>query len=165
MWLFGFSVAKAGEHVMYSDALTSFGFALDAECKNNPSTSLLEALASVRPKRDKPMDLTTLNCATLGSAPCRVGAVRSGEREYHHDVAFGFSVGQSGGHLFDTGRRDELRRRAAKALRATSQRQLVRRPCGPDRETRVLSDGPMSRRPTRWAASRTTIRMGPTVLI
>ena len=41
MWLFGYSVAKAGEHVMYGDALTSFGFALDAECKSNPTASLL----------------------------------------------------------------------------------------------------------------------------
>src|SRR5450755_1482264 len=63
MWLFGYSVAKLGEHVMYGDALSAFGFALDAECKNNPSTSLLEALSSIRPKRDKPMDLTTLTCA------------------------------------------------------------------------------------------------------
>ena len=30
MWLFGYSVGLAGEHVMYGDALTSFGFALDA---------------------------------------------------------------------------------------------------------------------------------------
>src|SRR5271165_3054315 len=67
MWLFGYSVAKSGEHVMYGDALTSFGFALDAECKDNPSTSLLEALSSIRPKRDKPMDLTTLTCATFES--------------------------------------------------------------------------------------------------
>ena len=55
MWLFGYSVGKAGEHVMYGDALTSFGFALDAECRNNPNTSLLQALGTVRPKRDKPM--------------------------------------------------------------------------------------------------------------
>src|ERR1700739_1370184 len=48
MWLFGFSVAKAGDHVMYGDALASFGFALDAECKNNPSTSLRQAVASGR---------------------------------------------------------------------------------------------------------------------
>jgi hypothetical protein len=102
MWLFGFSVAKAGEHVMYSDALTSFGFALDAECKNNPSTSLLEALASVRPKRDKPMDLTTLNCATWEA---RHQQSAQSDPESANTIMmwlFGFSVGQSGGHLFDT---------------------------------------------------------------
>ena len=43
MWLFGYSVGAKGEHHMYGDALMSFGFALDAECKNNPSVSLLEA--------------------------------------------------------------------------------------------------------------------------
>jgi hypothetical protein len=81
---------------MYGDALTSFGFALDAECKNNPSTSLLQALATVRPKRDKPMDLMTLNCDLRGAAR-RVDAERSPEREHHHDVAvrlFGRAVRQ-----------------------------------------------------------------------
>jgi len=102
MWLFGFSVAKAGEHVMYGDALTSFGFALDAECRNNPSTSLLEALTSVRPKRDKPMDLTALNCAnwearhqqSMQSDPDSANTIMM--------WLFGFSVGQSGSHLFDS---------------------------------------------------------------
>jgi hypothetical protein len=101
MWLFGFSVAKAGEHVMYGDALTSFGFALDAECKNSPSTSLLAALTSVRPKRDKPMDLTTLNCATWEA---RHQQSAQSDPESANTIMmwlFGFSVGQSGGHLFD----------------------------------------------------------------
>jgi HdeA/HdeB family len=101
MWLFGYSVAKQGEHVMYSDALTSFGFALDAECKNNPSTSLLEALSSIRPKRDKPMDLTTLNCATFET---RHAATESTDPDSANTVMmwlFGYSVGQSGSHLFD----------------------------------------------------------------
>jgi hypothetical protein len=102
MWLFGFSVAKAGEHVMYGDALTSFGFALDAECRNNPSTSLLEALTTVRPKRDKPMDLTTLNCA---SWEARHQQSAQSDPESANTIMmwlFGFSVGQAGGHLFDT---------------------------------------------------------------
>src|SRR3981081_2878385 len=47
MWLFGYSVAKAGAHVMYSDALAPFGFALDNECKSNPAETLLDALAIV----------------------------------------------------------------------------------------------------------------------
>jgi hypothetical protein len=102
MWLLGFSVAKAGEHIMYGDALTSFGFALDAECKNNPSTSLLEALASVRPKRDKPMDLTTLNCAAWEARHRQ--SVESDPESANTIMMwlFGFSVGRSGGHLFDT---------------------------------------------------------------
>ena len=66
MWLFGFSVAKSGEHVMYGDSLTAFGFALDSECKSNPTESLLEAVTTVKSKRQNPMDLTLLKCATFG---------------------------------------------------------------------------------------------------
>ncbi len=62
MWLLGYSVAKSGAHVMYSDALASFGFALDAECVDHPHSSLLEAILRVKPRNDKPMDLATLNC-------------------------------------------------------------------------------------------------------
>jgi HdeA/HdeB family len=101
MWLFGYSVGLAGEHVMYGDALTSFGFALDAECKNNPTTSLLQALRFVRPKRDKPMDLMTLNCKTfearhadsLQSDPASANTIMM--------WLFGYSVAQSGSHIFD----------------------------------------------------------------
>jgi hypothetical protein len=101
MWLFGYSVARLGEHVMYGDALSAFGFALDAECKNNPSTSLLEALSSIRPKRDKPMDLTTLTCATFESR--HVDTARKDPESANTIMMwlFGYSVGQSGSHLFD----------------------------------------------------------------
>jgi hypothetical protein len=101
MWLFGYSVAKLGEHIMYGDALSAFGFALDAECKANPSTSLLEALNSIRPKRDKPMDLTTLTCATFESR--HVDTARKDPESANTIMMwlFGYSVGQSGSHLFD----------------------------------------------------------------
>ena len=101
MWLFGYSVGKAGEHVMYGDALTSFGFALDAECRNNPSTSLLQALAAVRPKRDKPMDLMTLNCKDFES---RHTASMQNDAPSANTIMmwlFGYSVAQSGSHVFD----------------------------------------------------------------
>jgi len=101
MWLFGYSVAKSGEHVMYGDALTSFGFALDAECKNNPSTSLLEAVTSIRPKRDKPMDLTTLSCATFESRHVELTRTDPESADTIMMWLFGYSVGQSGSHLFD----------------------------------------------------------------
>lgn len=101
MWLFGYAVAKAGDHVMYGDALTSFGFGLDIECKNQPSLSLLEAIGNVTPKRDKPMDLNTLTCATFE-------ARHADSRKNDPDSAatimmwlYGFSVGKSGSHLFD----------------------------------------------------------------
>jgi hypothetical protein len=103
MWLFGFSVAKAGEHVMYGDALTSFGFALDAECKNNPSTSLLEAVTAVRPNRDKPMDLATLNCAAWETRHAQSAQTDPESANTIMMWLYGFSVGRSGGHLFDTG--------------------------------------------------------------
>jgi hypothetical protein len=101
MWLFGYSIGKAGEHVMYGDALTSFGFALDAECRNNPSTSLLQALATVRPKRDKPMDLMTLNCQDFESR--HAGSMQSDASSANTIMMwlFGYSVAQSGSHVFD----------------------------------------------------------------
>jgi hypothetical protein len=101
MWLFGYSVGKAGEHVMYGDALTSFGFALDAECRNNPSTSLLHALATVRPKRDKPMDLMTLNCQDFESRHAESMQSDASSANTIMMWLFGYSVAQSGSHVFD----------------------------------------------------------------
>lgn len=102
MWLFGFSVAKAGEHVMYGDALASFGFALDAECKSNPGANLLQAVAVVRPKRDKPMDLASLNCATFESRHAESAKTDADSAKTIMMWLFGFSVGLSGNHVFDT---------------------------------------------------------------
>jgi HdeA/HdeB family len=104
MWLFGYSVGKAGEHVMYGDALTSFGFALDAECRNNPSTSLLQALAAVRPKRDRPMDLMTLNCKEFESRHATSMQSDASSANTIMMWLFGYSVAQSGSHVFDASR-------------------------------------------------------------
>ena len=101
MWLLGYSIGKAGEHVMYGDALTSFGFALDAECRNNPSTSLLQALAAVRPKRDKPMDLMTLNCKDFESRHAESMQSDASSANTIMMWLFGYSVAQSGSHVFD----------------------------------------------------------------
>jgi HdeA/HdeB family len=101
MWLFGYSVGKAGEHVMYGDALTSFGFALDAECRNNPSSSLLQALTSVRPKRDKPMDLMTLNCKDFESRHAQSMQSDASSANTIMMWLFGYSVAQSGSHVLD----------------------------------------------------------------
>jgi hypothetical protein len=103
MWLFGFSVAKAGEHVMYGDSLTAFGFALDAECKDNPTTSLLEAVTAIKSKRDNPMDLTRLDCATFETR--HVGLRKSDPQSANTLTMwlFGYSVGISGSHIFDAG--------------------------------------------------------------
>jgi hypothetical protein len=101
MWLFGFSVAKSGERVMYGDSLTSFGFALDAKCKNSPSTTLLEAVSSVKSKRENPMDLTRLDCATFET---RHLALRKSDPESATTLTmwlFGYAVGVSGSGQFD----------------------------------------------------------------
>ena len=101
MWLFGYSVGLAGEHVMYGDALTSFGFALDAQCKNNPSTSLLQALATVRPKRDKPMDLMTLNCKDFEARHTESMQSDLASANTIMMWLFGYSVARSGSHILD----------------------------------------------------------------
>jgi hypothetical protein len=107
MWLFGYSVGKSGAHVMYGDALAGFGFALDAECKNNPTMSLLDALATIKPDNKKPMDLTGLECETFAS---RHLELLQSDRESADTIMmwlFGFAVAKTGSHLFDsTGLKD-----------------------------------------------------------
>jgi hypothetical protein len=101
MWLFGYSVAKSGAHVMYGDALASFGFALDAECKDNPAESLLEALSAVKPNTKNPMDLTELECQTFAAR--HLDLVKS-DLESANTIMmwlYGFAVAKAGGHLFD----------------------------------------------------------------
>lgn len=96
MWLFGFSVAKSGERVMYGDALTAFGFALDAECKNNPTATLLEAVNSVKSKRENPMDLTRLDCATFEARHLSVQKSDPQSAATLTMWLFGYAVGISG---------------------------------------------------------------------
>jgi hypothetical protein len=101
MWLFGFSVAKSGERIMYGDSLTAFGFALDAKCKSSPATTLLEAVNSVRSKRENPMDLTRLDCATFET---RHLALRKSDPESATTLTmwlYGYAVGVSGSRQFD----------------------------------------------------------------
>ena len=101
MWLFGYSVGKSGAHVMYGDALAGFGFALDAECKNNPTESLLDALAKIKPDNKNPMDLNGLECQTFAS---RHLELQQSDRESADTIMmwlFGFAVAKSGSHLFD----------------------------------------------------------------
>ena len=103
MWLFGYSVAKSGAHVMYGDALAAFGFALDAECKNNPGERLLDALAKIKPDNKNPMDLTTLPCATFAA---RHTDLKSSDPESAGTIMMwllGFEVAKSGGHSYDPG--------------------------------------------------------------
>jgi HdeA/HdeB family len=101
MWLFGYSVGKSGAHVMYGDALAGFGFALDAECKNNPTESLLDALAKIKPDNKNPMDLSGLECQTFAA---RHVELQKSDRESADTIMmwlFGFAVAKSGGRVFD----------------------------------------------------------------
>src|SRR6202166_26838 len=101
MWLFGYSVAKSGAHVMYPEALAPFGFALDNECKSNPAESLLDALAVVKPDPKNPMNLATLDCAAF--APRHVELARTDPESATTIMMwlFGFSVARSGSHIFN----------------------------------------------------------------
>jgi len=104
MWLFGYAVGMTGAHVMYGDALTSFGFALDAQCKNNPSTSLLQALGAVQPKRDKPMDLTVLNCKDFETRHAESMQSDASSANTIMMWLLGYSVARSGSHILDAGK-------------------------------------------------------------
>jgi hypothetical protein len=101
MWLFGYAVGKSGAKVMYGNALTAFGFALDAECKNNPNESLLDAISAVKPDSRNPMDLTTLDCATFSKRHLDLKRTDPDGALTIMNWLFGFSVARSGSHLFD----------------------------------------------------------------
>jgi|SRR5271170_7290865 len=101
MWLFGYSVAKSGAHVMYPDALAPFGFALDNECKSNPVESLLDALGVVKPEPKNPMNLATLECATFASRHVELARTDPESANTIMMWLFGFSIARSGSHLFD----------------------------------------------------------------
>jgi hypothetical protein len=101
MWLFGYSVAKSGARVMYPEALTAFGFALDGECKSNPAESVLDALAFVKPEPKNPLDLTNLECSTF--APRHIELARTDPESATTIMMwlFGFSTAKSGSRIFD----------------------------------------------------------------
>jgi hypothetical protein len=106
MWLLGYSVGKSGGHVMYGEALAPFGFSLDAECRNNPIESLLDALAAVKPNSKNPMDLSTLECATFAARHVELARKDTESANTIMMWLFGFSVGSNGSHIFDAGERD-----------------------------------------------------------
>jgi hypothetical protein len=101
MWLFGYSVAKSGAHVMYSDALAPFGFALDNECKSNPAESMLDALSIVKPETKNPMDLANVECSSFASRHAEFARSDTESANTIMMWLFGFSVAKSGSHVFD----------------------------------------------------------------
>jgi HdeA/HdeB family len=108
MWLFGFSVAKSGERAMFGDSLTAFGFALDTECKNNPTSTLLEAVTTVKSKRSNPMDLVGLDCATFETRHVNLSKSDPESANTLTMWLFGYSVGLSGGHVLDADSLDKF---------------------------------------------------------
>jgi hypothetical protein len=102
MWLFGYSVANSGAHVMYGDALASFGFALDAECKNNPSESLLKAISAVRMDTKNPMDLNSVECATWEARHLDMAKSDAESADTIMMWLFGFAVAKSSSHIYDS---------------------------------------------------------------
>jgi hypothetical protein len=101
MWLFGYSIAKSGAHVMYSDALAPFGFALDNECKSNPAESMLNALASVKPDTKNPMDLANVECGSFASRHAEFARSDTESANTIMMWLLGFSTAKSGSHNFD----------------------------------------------------------------
>jgi HdeA/HdeB family len=113
MWLFGYSVAKSGARVLYSDGLSPFGFALDNECKSNPAESMLEALAIVKPETKNPMDLANVDCGSFASKHAEFARSDTDSATTIMMWLFGFSVARSGSHIFDA---DSLQSFAAALL-------------------------------------------------
>lgn len=124
MWLFGYSVAKTGAHVMYGDALSSFGFALDAICKSNPNESLQDALAAVKHDEKNPMDLTTLDCGVFLQ---RHEEMLKGDKVSAATIMmwlFGFSVAKAGSHILDADRLGAFETKFTGECRARPERSL-----------------------------------------
>ena len=101
MWLFGYSVAKSGGHIMYSEALAPFGFALDNECKSNPGEVMLEALTIVKPETKDPLDLANVECGSFASRHAEFARSDTESANTIMMWLFGFSVARSGSHIFD----------------------------------------------------------------
>ncbi len=101
MWLFGYAIGKSGDHIMYGDALSSFGFGLDAQCKGNPNQVLVEALVAVKPANRNPMDLSSLTCATFVARHTDMAKSDGESADTIMMWLFGFAVAKAGGRVFD----------------------------------------------------------------
>jgi hypothetical protein len=102
MWLFGFAVGRAGDHSIYSNGLQTFGSALDADCRNRPTASLLDAVGSINPANANPMDLKELDCATFETRQADLSRTDADSARTIMMFLYGFSIGKSGGRVLDT---------------------------------------------------------------
>jgi hypothetical protein len=105
MWLFGYAVAKSGKHVLYTDALPPFGFALDDECKSNPAESMLDALAIVKPESKNAMDLANVECGPFATRHTQFARSDPESAKSIMMWLFGFTEATSGGRIFDASTR------------------------------------------------------------
>jgi hypothetical protein len=148
MWLFGYSVAKSGAHVMYPEALGPFGFALDNECKANPGESLLDALAIV--KRNHHHDVAVrLFCCKIRQPHFRRGF-------------FELLSGRVARRLWQVSQATPVRR--AQHRQAAEARQInARRSYDNSRQVRAnsFSSGTASKRANKILLERTHIRTLP----
>jgi hypothetical protein len=124
MWLFGFAVGRAGGHAIYSNGLQTFGNALDADCKSRPAASLLDALASINPANESPMDLKELDCAAFEARQADLVRTDPDSARTIMMWLFGFSVGKSGGRILDTGAVGDFNRLLAKQCSQRAQGSL-----------------------------------------
>lgn len=124
MWLLGYSVAQSGAHVMYSDALASFGFALDAECFDRPASSLLAAIARVRPRNTTPLDLETLSCREFESRHAKLEQSDQESADTIMNWLHGFATARAGSTLMDTGALRDFEDALRKECEANGQESL-----------------------------------------
>ncbi len=101
MWLYGYSVGKAGKHVLYTDAVAPFGFALDNECKSNPQEILLQALTFVKPDAKDPMDIAAVECGAFASRHIEFRRTDADSANTIMMWLFGFRTAKTGSHVFD----------------------------------------------------------------
>ena len=127
MWLFGYSVAKSGEHLMYGDALSCLR--LRARCGMQEQSEHQSAGgAEFGPPEARQADgshhaeLRDVRIAARGH-----GAQGSGKREYHHDVAVRLLGGPIRQPSIRCERAAALRVGAAGALQPASGGEPVRR--------------------------------------
>ena len=124
MWLFGYTVGHVGDHSIYSKGLQSFGNALEVDCKSRPSASLLDALGTVNPANESPMDLKELDCVTFENRNAELAKADADSARTIRMWLFGFSVGKAHGTVFDTEGLDDFDKVLKKQCGLRGQRSL-----------------------------------------
>jgi hypothetical protein len=114
MWLFGYTVGRAGGHAIYTHGLQTFGTALDDECKSRPAASVLDALGSTNPANENPMDLKELDCATFEARHADMAKEDLASARTIMMWLYGFSTAKAGGRVLDTDAVDDFDKALAK---------------------------------------------------